>query len=116
MNKHVSGIDYTKAATMPVYYFTQSELQFLIAEVYLKYLNNDSKAEDAYEKGIDADFASRGVPRKATFNTAVAWPTAGSLDEKWNLSVNRNGLLCFIEITWKHGVNCAVLIIRSMLL
>lgn len=50
MNKHVSGIDYTKAATMPVYYFTQSELQFLIAEVYLKYLNIDSKAEAAYEK------------------------------------------------------------------
>lgn len=50
MNKHVSGIDYTKAATMPVYYFTQSELQFLIAEVYLKYLNNDEQAEAAYEK------------------------------------------------------------------
>lgn len=85
MNKHVSGIDYTKAATMPVYYFTQSELQFLIAEVYLKYLNNDAQAEAAYEKGIDADFASRGLSRTAAFDSKIAWPTGGSLDEKMEL-------------------------------
>lgn len=85
MNKHVSGIDYTKAATMPVYYFTQSELQFLISEVYLKYLNNDAQAEAAYEKGIDADFASRGLSRTAAFDSKIAWSTAGSPDEKMEL-------------------------------
>ena len=48
-------------ATKPVYFFTQSELRFLIAEVYIRFINDDAKAKAAYEAGIEADFAARGL-------------------------------------------------------
>lgn len=83
MNKHVSGIDYTVGATKPVCFFTQAELQFLKAEVFLKYLNNDAAAETAFNAGIDADFAVRGVKRNSTFNNNVMWN--GTTDEKLRL-------------------------------
>ena len=60
-NKDVSAIDYTNAMAAPIYLFTQSELQFLIAETQLRW-GDKSAAKDAYEAGVQADFASRGVP------------------------------------------------------
>ncbi|UVP33720.1 SusD/RagB family nutrient-binding outer membrane lipoprotein [Bacteroides faecis] len=59
-NKNVSAIDYSIGATKPVYFFTQAELQFLIAEVYARFLNDDANAKSAYEAGVTADFAVRG--------------------------------------------------------
>ncbi|MCS2938176.1 hypothetical protein [Bacteroides faecis] len=44
-NKNVSAIDYSIGATKPVYFFTQAELQFLIAEVYARFLNDDANAK-----------------------------------------------------------------------
>ena len=58
-NKDVSAIDYTPAVFAPIYLFTQSELQFLIAETQLRW-GNKTAAKDAYEAGVQADFASRG--------------------------------------------------------
>lgn len=84
MNRHVSAINYEPAATMPVYYFTQAELQFLIAEVYLKYVKDDGKAKTAYEKGIAADFDSREVDGAADF-IAGKVPWTGNEDEKMEL-------------------------------
>ena len=57
-NKNVSAIDYSIGATKPVYFFTQAELQFLIAEVYARFLNDDANAKSAYEAGVTADFAA----------------------------------------------------------
>ena len=59
-NKDVSAIDYTNAMAAPIYLFTQSELQFLIAETQLRW-GDKAAAKTAYEAGIAADFASRGV-------------------------------------------------------
>ena len=59
-NKDVSAIDYTPATFAPIYFFTQSELQFLIAETQLRW-GNKAAAKAAYEAGVQADFASRGM-------------------------------------------------------
>ena len=59
-NKDVSAIDYTSAVFAPIYLFTQSELQFLIAEAQLRW-GSKSAAKAAYEAGVQADFASRGM-------------------------------------------------------
>ena len=59
-NKDVSAIDYTPAVFAPIYLFTQSELQFLIAETQLRW-GNKAAAKAAYEAGVEADFASRGM-------------------------------------------------------
>lgn len=83
MNRHVSGIDYTVGATKPVCFFTQAELQFLRAEVFLKYLNNDVAAQAAFEAGVDADFAARGISRTSAFNNSIAW--RGTTDDKLRL-------------------------------
>ena len=59
-NKDVSAIDYTPATFAPIYFFTQSELQFLIAETQLRW-GDKAAAKTAYEAGVAADFASRGM-------------------------------------------------------
>jgi len=59
-NKDVSAIDYTPAVFAPIYLFTQSELQFLIAETQLRW-GSKTAAKAAYEAGVQADFASRGI-------------------------------------------------------
>ena len=48
-NKDVSTIDYSITHDMPIYLFTQSELQFLIAEVQMRFGNNEAAAKSAYE-------------------------------------------------------------------
>ena len=51
-NKDVSTIDYSITHDMPIYLFTQSELQFLIAEVQMRFGNNEAAAKSAYEAGF----------------------------------------------------------------
>jgi hypothetical protein len=67
-------------ATKPVYFFTQSELQFLLAEIYIRFYSNDAKAKAAYEAGIDADFAARNMSESPSVmyggSGTVAWSTA----------------------------------------
>ena len=83
-NKDVSELNYY--ATKPVYFFTQAELQFLIAEVQLRFNSNDAAAKQAYEDAIKADFEARGLTGASDlYNGAVAWSTAGTVTDKLNL-------------------------------
>lgn len=75
-NSDVSTIDYSVAHAMPVYLFTQSELQFLIAEVQTRFANNSAAAKAAYESAVTSDFAMRGTDGAADFLAA-----AGSWDK-----------------------------------
>lgn len=92
-NKNVSSIDYSFGATKPVYFFTQAELQFLIAEVCVRFLSDDSKAQTAYEAGIAADFEVRSKNVASLANKAgtvtggeyTAWSTATTAAAKLNL-------------------------------
>ena len=72
-NKDVSAIDYTPAMSAPIYLFTQSELQFLIAETQLRW-GDKAAAKAAYEAGVLADFASRSVDVGSFLNgNMVKW-------------------------------------------
>jgi len=86
-NTYVSFIKYATSTAMPVYMFTQSELQFLIAEVQLRFNNNASAAKAAYEAGVTADFASRGVDGAAGFlaSAKVNWDRQGSTADQLKL-------------------------------
>lgn len=88
-NADVSSIDISIAKTKPVYFFTQSELQFLIAEVYVRFLSNDGAAKSAYEAAIKADFAARGMAGQETgmygAGGAIAWSNATTTDAKLEL-------------------------------
>lgn len=87
-NKDVSAVNYAPAHAMPVYFFTQSELQFLIAEVQLRFLNNPSAAKAAYEAAIKADFAARGMSgQEVAFmqGSRVNWDAANGVEEQLKL-------------------------------
>lgn len=64
-NADVSGINYElfdgSGVYRPAFLFTQAELQFFIAEVKLRFNNDDAGAKAAYEAAIEADFAARGI-------------------------------------------------------
>lgn len=66
-NKDVSTINTDVARAMPVYVFTKSEIDFLKAEVELRFNNNAAAAKADYEAGVKADFASRGVDGASDF-------------------------------------------------
>lgn len=85
-NKDVSAIDYAPTHAMPIYLFTQSELQLLIAEVQLRFNSNEAAAKAAYENGVAADFASRGAEGVDEFlANAANWDAQASQTEKLNL-------------------------------
>jgi len=86
-NDYVSIINYKSTTSMPIYLFTQSELQFLIAEVQVRFLNNVSAAQAAYEAGVQADFDSKGIDGAADFlsGSRTAWSSASSSAEQLKL-------------------------------
>ncbi|MBR5928954.1 MAG: SusD/RagB family nutrient-binding outer membrane lipoprotein [Prevotella sp.] len=86
-DNYVSNINRAPAKAMPVYLFTQSELQFLIAEVQLRFNNNDGAAKAAYEAAVTADFASRGIGGAAEFLAAskTGWDAQASSNDKLTL-------------------------------
>ena len=84
-NKDVSAIDYTNAMAAPIYLFTQSELQFLIAETQLRW-GDKTAAKTAYEAGVQADFDSRGVAMGAFLNgSMVKWEAQASDAARLNM-------------------------------
>ena len=84
-NKDVSAIDYTPATFAPIYFFTQSELQFLIAETQLRW-GNKAAAKAAYEAGVAADFASRGMSVGSFLaGNRVNWDAQASDGDRLNL-------------------------------
>lgn len=100
-NSSYSGLVYK--AVMPVYYYTQSELQFFLAEAYLRYFNDDAKAKVAYEAGISANFKTRGLADGSSIYGpagAVAWSRATTVDEKMELiGMQKWVALCMINNT-----------------
>jgi hypothetical protein len=71
-------------ATRPVYFFTQSELLFFIAEAKLRFGNDDNGAREAYEAAIDASFALNGLSDGAAIygsGRGAAW-SSGDLESK----------------------------------
>jgi len=91
-NKDVSAFDYDLKGNAghgkPVYFFTQAELQFLIAEVDVRFLNNPSGAKTAYEEAIASDFSARGMAGQETkFLTGakVNWDGATTSAEQLHL-------------------------------
>ena len=64
-NKDVSAINYTlydgSGITRPAYLYTEANLKFLIAEVKLRFMNDEPGAQAAYEEAIHADFEARGM-------------------------------------------------------
>ena len=64
-NGNVSRIEFKVMAAKPVYAFSASELNFLLAEVQLRFNNDAAKAKETYEAGVTADFAFRGMEGKA---------------------------------------------------
>jgi hypothetical protein len=83
-NTELKKVDFSQPAispVQPVYFFLQSELQFFLAEAYLRFYNDDAKAKAAYEAGVAANFATRGVA--IGDYTPAAW--AGSTDAKLEL-------------------------------
>lgn len=86
MNEDYSFYKTAGKALLPVYFMTQGELQFLLAEAYVRFENDDVKAKDAYEAAVEASFATIGVTGSATFLTGNAkWNSAGDETEKLNL-------------------------------
>lgn len=89
-------------ATKPVYFFTQSQLQFLIAEVALRFMGDDAKAKAAYEAGIAADFAARGMAESPEVMYGaggnVAWSTATTTEKKLELIYMQKWVaLCYMD-------------------
>ena len=84
---YVSNINRAPAKAMPIYLFTQSELQFLIAEVQKRFNNNDAVAKAAYEAAVTADFASRGVSGADAFlaSPKTSWSAQASDADKLKL-------------------------------
>ena len=72
-NTNVSAVNYAlfdgSGVDRPAYLYTQANLQFLIAEAYLRFDNNDVAAQAAYEAAIKADFDAKGI---AGYNTFIA--------------------------------------------
>jgi len=65
-------------ATKPVMFFTQAELQFLLAETYIRFFNDNASAQSAYESAVRADFDERGVEGADAFlaGEKVSWANA----------------------------------------
>ena len=103
-NSDVSGINYDVAHAMPIYMFTQSELQFLIAEAQMRFNNNPAAAKAAYEAGVAADFSSRGVSGAAEFLAAAgSWDAAADklkliYMQKWTALFMRDHMEAWSEI------------------
>ncbi|KAA6317763.1 hypothetical protein EZS27_032133 [termite gut metagenome] len=87
--------------TKPVYFFTQSELQFLLAEVYLRFYSDDAKAKAAYEAAIDADFAAREMSGSSSLYDAggtVTWASAPNDESKLTLIYMQKWVaLCYMD-------------------
>ena len=83
-NPRVSLIKYDVFRAAPIYLYTQTELQFLIAEVELRFNHNDAAAKAAYEAAIQTDFSSKGAGDASAFLSGelVAW--TGSEAQKLN--------------------------------
>jgi hypothetical protein len=91
-NDDVSNINYDlydgSGVDRPAYIFTQSELQFFIAEVELLFNGDDVAAQIAYETAIAEDFSTKGFSEDYTSfisQSSISWDNATTNDEKMKL-------------------------------
>ena len=101
LNKNVSGVNYAlfdgSGVERPAYLYTQANLQFLLAEAYLRFFNDDAAAQAAYEAAIEADFDAKGIAGYDTFiaGAKVAWDGAA---DKLNLIYMQKWVaLCYMD-------------------
>ena len=95
-NDRVSNVKYDAFSFAPIYFYTMSELQFLIAEAELRFNNNDTNAQAAYEAGVKADFASKEADDVDTFLSGWGeWK--GSKDEKLKLIYMQKWVALFMR-------------------
>ena len=104
-NDYVSLVNYSALPAEPIYLFTQSELQFLIAEVQLRFNNNTAAAKAAYEAAVEADFASRGIGGAETFLASNRVNFDNQADklkliymQKWTAFFMRNHMEAWSEV------------------
>ncbi|MDR1224942.1 MAG: SusD/RagB family nutrient-binding outer membrane lipoprotein [Tannerella sp.] len=89
--------------TAPAYLYTQSELQFFLAEAYVRFFNDDAKAREAYESAIRSNFATtRGLADDpATIfgdNAPCAWSTATTPEARLKLIAMQKWVaLCMVN-------------------
>ncbi len=88
-NGDVSVVNYElfdgSGATRPAFIYTQAELQFFIAEVKYRFLNDVPGAKIAYETAVAADFSARGIEGSANF--------MASGDANWDNASNKLKLI-----------------------
>ena len=100
-NNNVSVVNYAlfdgSGVERPGYMFTQADLQFLIAEAYVRFINNDVAAKDAYEAAIKADFDAKGIAGYDTFiaGAKVAW--ASATDKLKLIYMQKWAALCYMD-------------------
>lgn len=96
-NADVSCIDYSSLHAMPIFFFTQSELQLLIAEAQLRFNGNEAAAQAAYEAGVSSDFAYRGMAADAATFLADGGAWTGSTTDKLNLIYMQKWVALFMR-------------------
>lgn len=98
-NDYVSLVNYTVARALPVYLFTQSELQFLIAEVQQRFNGNATAAKAAYEAGVKADFETRGIDGADAFlaATRTSWDAQADATARLNLIYKQKWVALFMR-------------------
>lgn len=88
LNKDISAINPNhsdgKGAVQPVYFFTQANLQFLVAEVKLRFLNDAAGAQIAYVNAVKADFEARGMAGREN-DILDLWAGASTDEDKLDL-------------------------------
>lgn len=100
-NVNVSAVNYKlfdgSGVERPAFLYTQANLQFLIAEAYLRFDNNDAAAKDAYEAAIAADFNAKGIAGYDTFiaGANVAW--ASATDKLKLIYMQKWAALCYMD-------------------
>lgn len=101
-NNNVSTVNYmlfdNSGIERPAFLYTQANLQFLIAEAYVRFINDDAAAQAAYEAAIEADFNAKGIGGYAAFiaGPQVAW--GGSNDAKLKLIYMQKWVaLCYMD-------------------
>lgn len=100
-NKNVSWVNYMlnsgKGNVRPAYMYTQANLQFLIAEAQLRFNNDASAAQAAYEAAIRADFAAKEIAGADAFLSAAgAWPAA-TADQLNKIYMQKWVALCYMD-------------------
>ncbi len=100
-NNNVSVVNYAlfdgSGVERPAYLYTQANLQFLIAEANVRFINDDAAAQAAYEAAIKADFDAKGIAGYDAFiaGPKVAWASAA---DKLNLIyMQKWAALCYMD-------------------